>query len=107
MATIDTCALPSVTQFCDEDGYDIVPIRVVTLVYTIEPTCEDASLDEKGRHLEFEQESSEKEFTYYSKEEFSDDDAIVSKETLKKAELNHKLEWVSETHRRQIEREKR
>ena len=63
MATIETCALPSLTRFCDEDGYDIVPIRVITRVYTIEPTCEDASLDEERSHLEFEQESSEKEFT--------------------------------------------
>ena len=54
LATIDNCALPSATRFCDEDGYDIVPIRVITPVYTIEPTCENASLDEEGCHLEFE-----------------------------------------------------
>ena len=35
LATIDTCAISSPTQFCDEDGYDVVPIRVITPVYTI------------------------------------------------------------------------
>ena len=30
LATIDTCAISSPTQFCDEDGYDVVPIRVIT-----------------------------------------------------------------------------
>ncbi len=30
--TIDTCVIPSQTHFCDEDGYDVVPIRVINLV---------------------------------------------------------------------------
>ena len=34
LATIDTCAISLPTQLCDEDGYDVVPIRVVTPVYT-------------------------------------------------------------------------
>ena len=41
LATIDTCAISSPTQFCDEDGYDVVPIRVVTPVYTMEETLID------------------------------------------------------------------
>ena len=32
LATMDVCALPPQTQFCDEEGYEIVPVRVVTVV---------------------------------------------------------------------------
>ena len=32
LSTIDVCALPPQTQFCDERGYEIVPIRVITVV---------------------------------------------------------------------------
>ena len=38
LATIDTCALSSAICFCDEEGYDVVPIRVITPVYTMEAT---------------------------------------------------------------------
>ena len=27
------CALPTQTQFCDEDGYEIVPVRVIFVAY--------------------------------------------------------------------------
>ena len=30
LATIDTSALSPSTQFCDEQGYDVVPVRMVT-----------------------------------------------------------------------------
>ena len=42
LATIDTCALPSVTQFCDKDGYDIVPIRMIIFV-------NDPNLEHRGK----------------------------------------------------------
>ena len=29
LATLSTCALPKPIQFCDPDGYDIVPIRML------------------------------------------------------------------------------
>ena len=32
LSTIDVCALPPQTQFCDERGYEIVSIRVITVV---------------------------------------------------------------------------
>ena len=46
VATIDTCAISSPTHFCDEDGYDVVPIRVITPVYTMEATLKDESIQE-------------------------------------------------------------
>ena len=47
LATIDTCAISSPTQFCDEDGYDVVPIRVITPVYTMEAIRDyDSVLDD-------------------------------------------------------------
>ena len=107
LATIDTCALPSSTHFCDEDGYDVVPIRVVTPVYTLEETLEDASslADCQSSH----ESSEQKDFSYYSEEEFSDGDDIVSEEDLERvrALLLHRLEWISETQRRKREREER
>ena len=33
LSTIDVCTIPRGTQFCDEDGYDIVPIRMVNLAH--------------------------------------------------------------------------
>ena len=44
LATIDTCTISSPTQFCDEDGYDVVPIRVITPVYTMEATLKNESI---------------------------------------------------------------
>ena len=32
LSTIDVCALPPQTQFCDERGYEIVPVRVISIV---------------------------------------------------------------------------
>ena len=32
LATIDTCAIPTETQFCDEDGYDIIPVKMIKVV---------------------------------------------------------------------------
>ena len=32
LSTIDECALPPQTQFCDKNGYEIAPIRVFTIV---------------------------------------------------------------------------
>ena len=32
LSTIDVCAIPPQTQFCDERGYEIVPVRVITVV---------------------------------------------------------------------------
>ena len=32
LATIDTCAIPTETQFCDEDGYEIIPVRMIRVV---------------------------------------------------------------------------
>ena len=31
LSTIDVCALPPQTQFCDEYGYEIVPVRVISV----------------------------------------------------------------------------
>ena len=33
LSTMDVCTIPRGTQFCHEDGYDIVPIRMVNLAY--------------------------------------------------------------------------
>ena len=33
LATLDTSALEPGTQFCDEQGYDVIPIRMVTPIY--------------------------------------------------------------------------
>ena len=32
LSTIDVCALPPQTQFCDEDGYEIVLVRVISIM---------------------------------------------------------------------------
>ena len=32
LATLSICALPTQTQFCDLDGYDIIPIRMISVV---------------------------------------------------------------------------
>ena len=32
LATIDVSALPRPTKFCDPDGYDIIPIRMIEVV---------------------------------------------------------------------------
>ena len=32
LATINTCPIPTKTQFCHEDGYDIVPIRMINFI---------------------------------------------------------------------------
>ena len=49
LAAIDVSALPRPTKFCDPDGYDIIPIRMIQL---IEPKLEDPkmSYETKGRH---------------------------------------------------------
>ena len=41
LATIDVSALPRPTKFCDPDGYDIIPIRMIQLV---EPKLEDPKM---------------------------------------------------------------
>ena len=107
LATMDTCAISSPTHFCDEDGYDVVPIRVVTPVYTVEETLEDES--SLTYHQSSQESSEQKDFSYYSEEDFSDGDDIVSEEDLERARalLLHNLEWNSETNRRKKEREER
>ena len=40
LSTIDVSALIPKTKFCDEDGYKIIPTRVVSLVY---PKLEDSN----------------------------------------------------------------
>ena len=40
LATIDTSALSPSSQFCDDQGYDVVPIRMVTPIY-LEETFDD------------------------------------------------------------------
>ena len=32
LATLSICALPKQTQFCDSNGYDIIPIRMISVV---------------------------------------------------------------------------
>ena len=34
LSTIDVCTIPPQTQFCDEYGHNIVPIRVIFVAYT-------------------------------------------------------------------------
>ena len=100
LAAIDTCALPSMTQFCDKDGYDIVPVRMVMFV-------DDPNFEQRKKAipetlpLEVELESSKKEFTSYFEEEFLDESTQATKETQKNLrELQlHSLEWVSKTKR--------
>ena len=41
LATLTTCALPKPTKFCDEDGYDIVPIRMIGAILGNEPSHEE------------------------------------------------------------------
>ena len=41
LATLTTCALPKPTKFCDEDGYDIVPIWMIGAVVRNEPSPEE------------------------------------------------------------------
>ena len=51
LATLDVCTLRHGIKFCDEDGYDIVPIRMLKVIETHDdptqaPTVEHLSLDE-------------------------------------------------------------
>ena len=32
LSTLDVCALPPPTQFCNEEGYEIVPVRMILVV---------------------------------------------------------------------------
>ena len=41
LATLDVCTLPRPTQFCDPDGNDIIPIRMLRVYHNLE----DSSLD--------------------------------------------------------------
>ena len=41
LATLTTCALPKSTKFCDEDGYDIVPVRMLGTIKGNEPSLEE------------------------------------------------------------------
>ena len=104
LATIDTCALPSTICFCDEEGYDVVPIRVITPVYTMEAT--QASDSDQAAHQSSQGSSEQKDFSSYSKEEFSNEDDNISNEELEqlRARILHKLEWGSETQKRKCER---
>ncbi|MCO5577322.1 hypothetical protein L7F22_031150 [Adiantum nelumboides] len=107
LATIDTCALPIETQFCDEEGYEIVPIRVIQPVYHIEST-QDSSAHELVSDNPS-RDTSEKEFSYYYEEESSNNkEKVLSEDPLKTPEcLYHNLDWVSETTKRRKVREKR
>ena len=68
LATIDTCSIPTETQFCDEDGYDIIPVQMIRVVDSLF----QENLDHSATFpLDVPIKSSEKEFTYYSEEEFS------------------------------------
>src|SRR5271156_2648216 len=48
LASITTCALPKQTQFCDPDGYDIIPIRMLRVYHNPEDSSSDSdsSIDE-------------------------------------------------------------
>ena len=78
LATIDTCAISSPTKFCDEDGYDVVPIRVVTPVYTVETTLEDSTI--MADHHSSQESSKQKEFPNYLRDEFSDGNNISERD---------------------------
>ena len=41
LATLSTCALPKQTQFCDPDGYDIIPIRMIRVYLDSDDTSSD------------------------------------------------------------------
>ena len=41
LAALTTCALPKPTKFCDEDGYDIIPIRMIGSILGNEPSHEE------------------------------------------------------------------
>ena len=47
LATLSICALPKPTQFCDSDGYDIIPIRMISLVRNINEENEKKCLKEQ------------------------------------------------------------
>ena len=81
IGTIDTCAIPTKTQFCDEDEYDIVAVRMIKVVNV--PNSKQTKILET-QPLEVEVESFEKEFTYYSKEKFSKESTQATEETYEK-----------------------
>ena len=106
LATIDTCALPTKTQFCDEDGYDIIPVRMIRVVDS--PFLEHVD-NSTISPLVVPTESSEKDFTYYLEEEFLEEEIHTTDkqyEIWREIKL-FKLDWVSETKRRAKECEKR
>ena len=67
LVTIYTCAIPTETQFCDEDGYDIIPVHMIRVVDA--PFLEHVD-NSATSPLEVPIEISEKESTYYLEEEF-------------------------------------
>ena len=84
----------------------IIPVRMVKVVDAPFPKHVDNSATSP---LDVPVESSKKEFTYYSKEEFSKESTHAIEELYEKwQEIKFlKLDWVSETKRRVKERKKR
>lgn len=41
LATLDVCAFPKQTRFCDPDGYDIIPILMMDFLKQKEPSKEE------------------------------------------------------------------
>ena len=79
LATIDTCAISPSTRFCDEEGYDVGPIMMISPVCTMDTTF---GLDsDQGEHHSLQESSEHKDFSYYSEEEFSNEDYNVSART--------------------------
>ncbi|WP_447387070.1 hypothetical protein, partial [Streptococcus pseudopneumoniae] len=90
-------ALTPALCFCDEEGYDVVPVRVITPVYTMETTQEKDA--DQVTHQSSQESSEQKDFPSYSEEEFSNEDDIVTDEDLERVRtlLLHWLDWKSET----------
>lgn len=84
-----------------------MPIRVVTPLYAVEPTLEQDSHEAKSQ--EADQDSSEKDYTYESVKECSNEETNVSIENLDRTKtlLNPNPDWVPQTTQRQKERQER
>ena len=93
MSTMDVCTIPRGTQFCDEDGYDIVPIRMVNLAHygphmeevfhlQYDITISDVSLVEDERKT-----YKMSNHSFEQEEENDSDDDVVPESELEKVRL--------------------
>ena len=79
LSTLDVCAFPKQTKFCDPDGYDIIPIRMKNASRQKEPSKEefhDAMREMEQDEVVLEENASKSEYDTPMSEEEGRDDVV-------------------------------